>query len=347
MFQAEAIKAHGFGAHHAARIFEACARTLPLAPRLHARIEGWPQDQAASALAFRLSGGLHALVRKGRAPGLRRLADFGWLATADPDASYDLAVAQALTDFEDELLPWLSHPTQTNEIGRVAGLMGVLAEMDARTPLGTELLELGASAGLNLNIARYSFDLGGTLLGPQDSVAIAPQWRGRAVPHAAVSVVAARGVDLAPLDVRRDDHCERLFAYTWPGMEQRTRRLGAAIALARRELPVVDTGNAGPWLAGRLSIAQPDGVRRVVFHSMLTQYMPQFERDLLAQTLRAAGQYATPTRPLLHVGMEWRADRSVVELRCTLWDGTLAQGREALVATCHPYAEWFDWRGLD
>lgn len=304
-------------------------------------------DRASSALAFRLSGGLHALVRQGRAPGLRRLAEFGWSATADPDASYDLAVAQALTDHEDELLRWLLHPTQTNEVARVAGLVAVLAELDARLPLDTELLELGASAGLNLNVAHYAFDLGGTQLGRQGSVVIAPQWRGRVVPDAPVSVVAARGVDLSPLDVRRDEHCERLFAYIWPGMEDRTRRLGAALGLARTMQPVVDTGNAGPWLAGRLATAQTDGVRRVVFHSMVTQYMPQVERDLLARIMLSAGADATARRPLVRVGLEWSADRSEVELRCTLWDGTTAQGREMLAGTCHPYAEWFDWRGLD
>lgn len=330
---------------HVAAVLSACARTLPLVPCLHTLIQNWPNDLASSGVAFRLNAGLHALSRSGRAPLLAQLSES--IAHRISAVRYDFAVAQALTSNEDAMLQWVSRPTQTNEVARIAGLMGVLAELDIRHRLHSELLELGSSAGLNLNLAHYSFDLGGTCMGPRESVVrIAPTWIGQAIPATQPSIVRARGVDLAPLDIASPDHRERLHACTWPGIPARMERLRGAIAIARQHVPQVDQGSAGSWLARQLARPQPEGVRRVVFHSMVMQYVPQPERDAVAESLRRAGVQATPDRPLARIGLEWCKDRRDVELRLTLWDGTCAAGREAVVATCHPYAEWFDWRGI-
>ncbi|WP_231466794.1 DUF2332 domain-containing protein [Novosphingobium sp. CECT 9465] len=340
-FEREAGKAAALGASYVASVLEACAHTLSLAPCLHALIRNWPDDLASSGVAFRLNAGLHALARSGRAPLLSQLSQ------TDSAIGFDLAVAQALTTNEDAMLRWVSRPTQTNEVARIAGLMGVLAELDRRHGLRSELLELGSSAGLNLNLAHYAFKLGGTLMGPRDSaVSIAPNWRGQAVPAMLPFIASARGADLAPLDIARPDHRERLYACTWPGIPARMKRLRGAIEIAHQHVPHVEQGSAGPWLARQLAQPQPEGVRRVVFHSMVMQYVPQPERDSVARSLRRAGARATPERQLARVGLEWCKDRRDVELRLTLWDGTCAAGREAVVATCHPYAEWFDWRGI-
>ena len=341
----EAVKARAFGAVHVAQVFEACARTLFLAPRLRAAIENWPADLASSGVAFRLNAGLNALARSGQAPHLRGMAECNGKGFAP--AHYDVAVAEVLVESEAELLHWLSHPTQTNEVARIAGLMGVLCELDARGPLLTELIELGSSAGLNLNLAHYRFDIGGAHLGDRASaVRIAPQWHGQPLPCATVAITQARGVDLFPLDVARSDHREWLFAYTWPGMPERLERLSGALEIAQEYRPQVDCGSAGPWLAQRLDAPQPSGVRRVVFHSMVMQYVPGPEREAIRQALESAGERATPDCPLVRVGLEWREDRRAVELLLTQWDGTSRSGGTTLVATCHPYAEWFDWRGI-
>ncbi len=346
-FAAEAAKARALGARHVACVMEACVQSIALAPRIDAKIRNWPFDLAASGLAFRLNAGLHALVRKGQAPMLHNLAAKAEGSTPASLIQYEIAVAIALTEHEDQLLGWLSRPTQTNEVGRIAGLMGVLAELDAQLPLDTELLELGASAGLNLNLGHYAFDLGGQAFGHANSaVRITPVWHGQQVPEAPVSIVAAQGVDLAPVDVTSAQDRERLYAYTWAGMNDRIARLRGAIAVAADHPPGVVCGRAGPWLAAQLAQPQPERTRRVVFHSMVMQYVPAAERAAIAQTMAEAGSEATPERPLARVALEWREDRREVQLRLTLWDGTAPSPREWLVATCHPYAEWFDWRGL-
>ena len=60
-----------------------------------------------------------------------------------------------------------------------ASQTGFAEEIARRHGPRIELLEIGSSAGLNLMIDRYRFDLGGTMVGPADSpVAIVPEWKG-------------------------------------------------------------------------------------------------------------------------------------------------------------------------
>lgn len=92
--------------------------------------------------------------------------------------------------------------------------------------------------------------------------------------------------------------------------------------------------------------SQPDGVRRVVFHSMVLQYASPTERAAIDTAFALAGARAEPGRPIARIGIEWRADRQAVELRIAEWDGAARRGEARLAATCHPYGEWIDWQGL-
>ncbi|MBC2667801.1 DUF2332 domain-containing protein [Novosphingobium piscinae] len=343
----EADKARGFGQIFMAGVFESLARVLPLAPDLLQMLETWPGNLADAGLIFRLNAGLHALARGDRHPGLAAIYR-GAVRMTEPDPlALDLALTIALCEGEDTLRHWLSGPTQTNEVARIAGLAALLLELDARRPMETELLELGASAGLNLNLARYDIRLGGGRCGePGSPVQIAPRWLGPTPPAARLRLGATRGVDLNPLDVREAADSERLQAYIWPGEPARSARLQAAITLAHRHPPQVARGRAGSWLGAALAEPQADGVRRVVFHSMVLQYLPPAERETLAETLAAAGAAATPARPLVRVGLEWNDDRSRVDVTATQWHGGSGSGQPVIVAHCHPYAEWFEWRGL-
>lgn len=275
---------------------------------------------------------MYAAAGRGEVPGAGQL---------------DLAISLALCESEAELSGYIARPTQTNEVGRIAGLVAVLMQLNARQAMPSEMLELGSSAGLNLNLDRYACTVFDTVAGnPRSGVKIAPRWSGRAIAPAAVPIAAARGVDLHPLDVRSAAHRERLHAYVWPCETARDRRLSAAIAIARRHPPQVDHGTAAIWLDAQLSSPQREGVRRVVFHSMVVQYMPEAERIALRRTLARAGAMATLQRPLVAVGLEWSGDRRAVELRVRQWDGGAHDGAVEIVAWCHPYAEWFDWIGL-
>ena len=141
-------------------------------------LAGWPGDPMADALMMRFTGGCNAMVRGGRAPRLAAL----YPPAATPEA-VDLAVALRglLADpaLDAELCGWLAGPPQTNEVARSGVLMPGLMAIAAATGLPLRLFELGCSAGLNLNLDRFGYDLGGVVVGNQSSpVQLAPGWKG-------------------------------------------------------------------------------------------------------------------------------------------------------------------------
>jgi hypothetical protein len=348
-FAIEAEKADRLGKPLPALLMRVLARTVPRAGEIARLLAAWPGDLAADAVTFRLCSGLHALARSGRAPGLAALyRNHAGEAGGLPDPfALEQAVLAALRTHAVMLGAWMAHPTQTNEVARVAGLVAVLMALNARAAMRCEVLELGASAGLNLNFSHYALRLDDQVaLAGASPVVLAPEWRAGRPPLHAVEVVRACGVDLSPLDPDCPADCARLEAYVWPGEHARSRRLVAALGLARLHRPQVVRGLAGAWLETMLAAPQPSGVRRVVFHSMVLQYADPFERARIDAALAAAGARGSAERPLVRVGMEWRADRAAVELRVTIWDGCASAPQPRLAAYCHPYGEWIEWQGL-
>lgn len=131
----EAAKAEGLGKSLPALLMHALARTVPQAGELARLLEAWPGDLTADAVTFRLSAGLHALARSGRAPGLAFLyTDQGKAAL--PDATtLDRALLSALETHTAALGQWLARPVQTNEVARAAGLVAVLMTLAERQPI--------------------------------------------------------------------------------------------------------------------------------------------------------------------------------------------------------------------
>lgn len=340
----EARKAADFGKPLAAALMESLARVLPRSGPVFVCIEHWPGDLASDGVIFRLNAGLHALALSEQAEGLAGLYRDGLLL---PPALLDRTLAQALSCHAEALLGWLAHPTQTNEVARVAGLVAALLELGRERAMPCEVLELGASAGLNLNFPRYAVRLGAVAAcAPESEVMLSPEWRGRWAAAGELAITSVRGVDLHPLDVALPADRESLRAYIWPGEAGRAQRLEAAIGIARRHPPIVEADRASAWLAAQLAAAQPAGTRRVVFHSMVLQYADASERAAIDAAFAAAGARATADSPLARIGIEWRGDRGAVEIRITRWEGGADDGESHIAAHCHPYGEWIDWRGL-
>jgi hypothetical protein len=329
--QADVCRA--LGSDFVASVLEAAHRQLHHAPMTEAVIASWPGDRAAAAIAMRLNGALHAIARRGAIP------DMSALYNGEHDA-FDRAIGSALQECDGSIIEWLRDPTQTNEVGRSAALMAALMVAADRFGLPFELNELGTSCGLNLNLGRYSFDLGGTAVGDAGSVLhIAPQWRGHQPQAAPVSIQSASGVDRHPLDAHNPDSCERLLAFIWADQHNRTRRLERALEIAREHPPRIDQGEATDWIAAKLAAPQTPGVCRVVFHSMFRQYLPAPEQAKLCDLIAEAGARATLRQPLAWVSLEWTPNRKEVQLALTCWPG----GQSQLLATCHPYGDWIAW----
>jgi hypothetical protein len=336
-FSRQAHIARTLGSPFVAAVLEAGERQLVHAPRTAALIRSWPGDPSEAALAMRFNAAIHALARRGRP---RRLESLYQRQHDD----FDGAIGAAMAGEDDFIARWMRHPPQTNEVNRAAAILSALIVAGRRFGLPFELLELGSSAGLNINLARYAYDLGGVAAGSPDSfVRIAPTWRGAPPPAGEVAVRTARGVDLSPLDAADEATRDRLLSFVFADQPARAERLRHALDMAGRHPPRIDRADAVTWLAERLAEPQPTGVCRVVFHSMVLQYLGADGRAAVTDLILAAGARATAERPLAWISFEWTATRSDVQLWLTSWPG----GQKRHLATCHPYGSWIDWRAAD
>ncbi len=339
-WQADYCRAHGSPA--TGRVCDALAEVLDATTATGRRALGWPGHPIDDALPLRLAGAMHALHRSGRAPALAIAYDGG-----EP-AAIAAAVAGTVAAHDAEILPWLDGPPQTNEPGRSAVLMaGLLAVASFHPEIASfEILEIGSSAGLNLMLGRYGFDLGGVRIGPADPpILISPEWRGPPPPDLPRWIESARGVDIAPIDLNVPGEAERLLAYVWPDQAGRLERTAQAIALAQARPPRLDRGDAADWLKDRLKEPQADGRARVLMHSVVWPYLPQKTQLRIEALMAAARGKATTARPLAWLSYEWPRGGRVAgpnghELRLRSWPGG---GQDRLLAYAHAHGAWIDW----
>jgi hypothetical protein len=296
------------------------------------RVLGWPGNPAAfgDAVALRLCGGLHFLARGGAHPSLAALYPPAPL----PDGDRLWAEIRPLLD-DAGLEAWLDSAPQTNEVGRAAVLTAGLLVVADRFRLPVRLLELGASAGLNLNLDRYRNDLGGLETGDAASpLLLKPDWRGPPPPDAELCIESRAGVDLHP--VALPEGRERLIAYLWPDQGERLARLEAALDLAAAAPPPVARGDAADWLEGRLGAKA--GVTRVVLHSVAFHYFPKDRQQRIAAYVEAVGAAADATSPLAWLRFEEVGDDGRFSLRLRTWPGD-----ERLLAWTHPHGKSVKW----
>ena len=335
-FAQQAVWCRLLGGQFTARVSEALGVVLDRTNATGVRVLDWQGDPFADALMLRLTGGLNALVRSGGLPEL---------AVCYPpqdvnDARLAAALATALHD--DRLLPWLDSAPQTNEVARSGVLMPGLMTIAAATELPLALFELGASAGLNLRLDSYGYTLGERATGPADApVSFVPEWKGPPPPLAEVRVVARRGVDLNPVDVRDTAVRERLLAYVWPEQAARIARLEAALAAAAADPPPIDRGDAAAWVEAH--VAPVEGRCGLVFHSIAFQYFPAETQVRIVAHMAAAGARATTSAPL--AWLRYETDVALPgeppTLRLKSWPG----GEDRLLAHAHPHGASVRWLG--
>ena len=116
---------------------------------------------------------------------------------------------------------------QTNEVGRSVALLAGLFDLVAASGLRRiRLLELGASAGLNLLLDEYLFRGHSWHFGPSDSkVQFADAIAGPVHPEP-FEIVARAGCDLNPVDATTADGQLLLTSFVWPFDLDRHKRSG-------------------------------------------------------------------------------------------------------------------------
>ncbi len=321
------------------RICGALAAGLTRDTAIGARLLDWPGEPTRDALPLRLCGGLHALVLSGADAGLAAV----YSGAVTGEAEILAILTRVLAEQEAALMPWLDGPPQTNEPGRSGALMIGLIELARRHGPKIELLEIGSSAGLNLLIDRYRFDLGGTVVGPDDSpVTITPVWNGPPPPAVPVEIVSTRGCDVNAMDATDPAVAARLAAYVWPETPERLARVRAATAMLRERGVDLVQADAADWIEAQLAEPQAAGVTRVLMHSVVWQYLPEPVAERIRVAMHNAGAAATAERPLGWVMME--PDRAMGHqvIRARSWPG---DGAWATLGTSHAHGAWIDTSG--
>ncbi|MFL5883638.1 MAG: DUF2332 domain-containing protein [Thermoleophilaceae bacterium] len=262
---------------------------------------------------LRLMGSVNRLVLTGLAP------EMSWEA-----------LASLARDRPDEIREHINRPVQTNEVGRCGPLHAGFLWVARSFGLPLRMLEVGASAGLNMRFDRYRYETGRGNWGPADSpVRLSGFWKDGDPPYDSVALEIAdrRGCDLSPVDPTTDEGRVTLLSYVWPDQHQRVTNLRGALDVARDVPATVDRAEATEWVSRELA-SLPSGVVSVVFHSIVMQYLSEEERGEFAAAVASAGESrATSRAPLSWLRAEYGGDEC--ELRVTTWPG----GEEKLLAT--------------
>lgn len=319
-FRQQSIWCARLGSPFTALLMSVLADHLDDSTQTGRAILNWGETASAlsDAVPLRLAGALHAAVRAERAP---ELADIYPPHPLPRAADLAEAVTGALRRLDGEFAEWLRYSPQTNETARSGVLFAGFMVIAQKTGLPLHLYELGASAGLNLIADRFSYRLGGVVVGAENSpVMLAPDWEGPPPPVSAVNVAARIGCDQAPLDVRNPSHCERLQAYIWPDQEARLERVKAAITLARQEKVQLDQTDAATWVDGKISVEPVEGVARVLFHSIAWQYFGAADQARITARMEEAGRNASAAAPLAWLSFEQATERGP-RLQLRLWPG--------------------------
>jgi hypothetical protein len=244
-------------AHGVSPAYERLALAVARDDELHALLRGLPPAKRQPNLLF-------AVVRLLGGP------------VEDPAAFHDYAVA----NWPAIGAEMRSRATQTNEAGRCAVLLPVLAAL----PQPLALLEVGASAGLCLYPDRYAYRYGDHHVGSGEPVldcvatGMAPLAR---LPE----VVWRAGLDLNPLDVTDPADLAWLDALIWPEHTHRRARLRAAAAVAAAEPPLLVRGDLVDDLPA-LAAQAPAGATLVVFHSSVLYQVPASRRAAFVEVVR-------------------------------------------------------------
>jgi hypothetical protein len=251
---------------------------------------------------------LHGIdLPPGAVPALRLCGAVHHLGgTRSPQDVWPVAQA-ALSDHAGHVRERLRRGVQTNEVGRSAVLFLALLWLTERHGLPIRLLEIGASAGLNLRADRYAYVHQDSMLGAADSaVRFDEPWA--AVPDmyfpaidSGLEIVDRAGCDMAPLNAASADDRLSLLSFIWGDEVPRFERARAALMMAADDPVSIAPVPAQAWLRDATA-ASLDGVLTVVWQSVVRQYVPVDEWPAIEEAMDEA--QSRPGRPVVWIQME-------------------------------------------
>ncbi len=293
---------------------------------------GYETAPSRLMIHLRLLAGIFRLVLTDRAPELR--AFYPCLGGHAPPETAWPVMRRAVAEHVAELNRSLEVAPQTNEVGRsVALLAGLFDLVESAGLVRIRLLEVGASAGLNLLLDRFYVSGDGWEYGPPNSpVRFERAVRGPVrLQH--FQLTSRRGCDLEPVDITTEQGRTLLTSFVWPFDLHRHQRLAAVLPMAQHNPPVVDAASAGDWLFRQLQgTGEPDELT-VIWQSVTRLYWPEAEIAAVDRLLNDRGA----ERALGHVSMEYNPTGGQPELRTQLWLPGRALVRRRLLGTVHDH----------
>ncbi|HEY5794100.1 MAG TPA: DUF2332 family protein [Bosea sp. (in: a-proteobacteria)] len=337
-FLSQAQACHRLGSPFTALLCEAMAERLDRGCGFGRRVLDWPGDPRSDALALRCAGAFNALARSGRAPALTTL-----YPPAEPstDALWS-GILTAIAKHDAFLTAYLDSAPQTNEVKRCAVLLGGALMVTSETGLPLDVIEIGASAGLNLGFDGYRYELGGAVWGASTApVTIRSEWRGTLPPlDAPLAVATRRACDLNPLDPGNPEHRDRVMSYIWPDQSERIATTQAAFDAAARQPWRVEQAGAAEWAEARLATPQEHGRTRLLMHTIMWQYLPEATKRRIEQAMATAAATATKEAPLAWLRMEADGQSGSAAVTLTIWP----DGGEREIARADFHGRWVEWR---
>ena len=340
---AQADTCRAMGSSMYARLFTDLAADYADNGRTYAILAGRSQRPVHDAIPLRLAGALHRIVLKGLDD---RLARHYPSVGGSPGEDYTADVIAHMRDHMDEIDLALTQQVQTNEVGRSVVHLTLMHWLTGRGVTDVDFLEVGASAGLNMNFDRFYACSKRLRMGdPRSAVRLMGDWFTRTpdVPLEAATVHRRRGVDVSPIDVTSPEDEMRLLSFVWPDQRERLARLRAAIDIAKTHRPVIDQESADTWIERQLGRPRERAV--VVFHSIVWQYMGSGVQKRFVDALHAAGAEATPDAPLVWARME--PDGPVADVQVDVWDGHSYEPVHHRLARVGYHGHRLDWFDQD
>ena len=232
--------------------------------------------------------------------------------------------------------------TQTNVVRRCTCLLPAFAIVCRETPSPLALIDLGASAGLNLNFDRYSYSyqrdgrevLRWGMAGAR--VRLEAELRGDGVlpPIPSSIPVAGRdGIDLDPVDLANPDQLLWLRALIWPEHVERHQQLIDAAAQFDHSDIRMHAGDASHVLPALIE-SIPLVHALVVYSTIALYQFPRESHQRMVGTLVAA----SAERPVWQIALEGNDPQlSITRYR----DGDV---KTETLADASPHGWWIEWR---
>jgi hypothetical protein len=228
---------------------------------------------------------------------------------------------------------------QTNEVSRSACLLPAFALVSQKSkgrPL--YLVDIGASAGLNLFWDHYAYHYGESLCcGDMNSpVQIHCALRGNALPRAFKAfpkITARTGIDLNPIDVRQTEQVLWLRALIWPEHDERARLLRRAIGILQKNPPTLIRGDGAESLPAVMLDVCDDSVLCII--RIFTQ-LPHASRHRLSLFI---SEYGAKRDVFLISAKQHGCDVSELHL-LSIVDGIRD---EKCVAYFQNHGAWIEW----